>query len=225
MERNDLFTLVSGNATLLKACIQYLIEVTGIHISTESTEHFFLSPNPTSFEFVVADVEDVVPRVKFLNIVDSAEAELAILQAEKYETNSDEKGDEATNQIIERFMSLARYHLEGAQRSIPCSSETMDKLRSVEEMLTKIGVERYGGSSQYEQMKHQEEEEEGGRNRARSSAILLEPYSPDADKNHHQSPNKTSDAQNQESKSSQDPPQKKGFMTGMMSKFKLGGRK
>ncbi|CAM9265877.1 unnamed protein product [Ascophyllum nodosum] len=121
IERNDLESVCTENPLVLKACVGRLVEMQGLVLIPTAEKLFETDNDPKGFEFVVADIQEIRPIVRYMHILDYGGGVMLSMQAKK-------RGQD--HRIAKRLNWQAMQHFRTAYQSMPGDEATRTALLS-----------------------------------------------------------------------------------------------
>lgn len=111
----------------LKALVLRVSKMTGVVFSEDASQQFLEDYEPAGFQFVIADIDEVEPVVKYMHIVDYCQALMLTIQASELEAKVDSENRSSSRQarVADRLRTLAKKHFIEAHRSVPADSRPL----------------------------------------------------------------------------------------------------
>ncbi|CAN0000068.1 unnamed protein product, partial [Ectocarpus sp. 4 AP-2014] len=116
-ERRDV-TKISRNPEILKDCVFKLTEMQAMVLTEDAKAHFY-EDSPIGFEFMVSDIHEINPIVRYMHILDYGGGVMLSMQAQRLKAEG--KGNART---VERLNGMANQFFITAYRSLPDDSNT-----------------------------------------------------------------------------------------------------
>ncbi|CAM9637008.1 unnamed protein product [Ectocarpus sp. 12 AP-2014] len=122
-ERRDV-TKISRNPHVLQDCVFKLTEMQAM-VLTEATKAHFYADSPVGFEFMVSDIHEINPIVRYMHILDYGGGVMLSMQAQRL--IAEDKGD---TRRVERLHGMAYQFFITADRSLPDDPNTQAAILS-----------------------------------------------------------------------------------------------
>ncbi|CAM9962933.1 unnamed protein product, partial [Ectocarpus fasciculatus] len=117
-ERRDVLK-ISRNPCVLQACVFKLTEMQAM-VLTEDTRNHFSADSPVDFEFMVSDIHEINPIVRYMHILDYGGGVMLSMQAQRLKAEG--KGN--VGRQVERLNGMANEKFITAYRSLPDDKDT-----------------------------------------------------------------------------------------------------
>ncbi|CAM9964281.1 unnamed protein product [Ectocarpus sp. 12 AP-2014] len=116
-ERRDVHK-ISRNPCVLQDCVFKLTEMQGVELTEDAKAHFY-ADSPIGFEFMVSDIHEIKPIVRYMHILDYGGGVMLSMQAQRLK----EEG-ERNARTVERLQGMANKFFITAYRSLPDDLDT-----------------------------------------------------------------------------------------------------
>eukprot|EP00903_Cladosiphon_okamuranus_P015185 g14039.t1 len=126
-ERKDILkTCIYDRPHVLEICVARLTEMQGLVLTPEAEEQFSSEEeSPFQFQFVVSDIQEIRPIVRYMHILDYGGGVMLSMQAEKLK-----RAGNASPRTIERLKCMARQYFIKAYQSKADDENTRSALLS-----------------------------------------------------------------------------------------------